>query len=107
MKDNMKVEMEAHKNQQLERIVEHMDNMARLSNDTVQILTLQNTRLQAELDKIIHKLSDYEKVLREYANCEPIEIKRAYWNGVKSSINCTMADIGVYARETLKKWEDK
>lgn len=76
------------------------DKMAKLSMDTVQSLTIKIMELEA-------KLGDYEGVLRKYANCEPIEIKRAYWNGVKSSINCTMADIGVYAREILKKWENK
>lgn len=67
----------------------------------------QNARLQSELDKTIKQLKDYEKALKDYAECEPIEIKREYWNGEKSSINCTMADIGVSARKTLKRWEDK
>ena len=111
MKDDMKIEMEANSEQQLKRIVEHMDNMARLSNDTVQELTLQNTRLQAELDKVVHKLNDYEKALKEYAELE-VEMSDSY-DCFSGEHTYDLIDKGtgehpaILAQETLKKWEDK
>ena len=67
-------------------------------------LEKQNTRLQAELDKAIHQLKDYEKALREYANSD-------YW-----CVSCEFDGDCVFlykldsngyklAQETLKKWE--
>lgn len=104
MKDDMKVEMEAHKNQQLERIAEFMKNNSKVSNSTGLKITLekdtwkslnalnckllaQNERLQAELDKVVHKLSDYENALKKIAS--------------ENDCYLTVAD------EVLKKWENK
>ena len=106
MKDDMKIEMEAHSEQQLKRIVEHMDNMARLSNDTVQELTLQNTRLQSELNKAIHKLCDYEKTLKIYATGK-FDPNRFEAGDYAYATDIRALDNGDLARETLKKWEDK
>ena len=78
-----------------------------IEKDVRDSILMANCDLMAENERLKKQLNDYEKALKDYAECEPIEIKREYWNGEKSSINCTMADIGVSARKTLKKWENK
>ena len=65
MKDNMKVEMEAHKNQQLERITEFMENNSKVSNSTG--LKAENQRLKAQLDREIHYNRIMKSALEKYA----------------------------------------
>ena len=56
----------------------------------------QNARLQAELDKAIKQLKDYEKALKEYADINN-------WAHKYPIMNTGFT----IARDTLKKWEDK
>lgn len=83
------------------------DDIKEIMKENIPALIQQNQNLQAELDKVVHKLSDYEKALKHYAESEPIEIKKEYFNGNLTNFYHTMADIGSLARETLKKWENK
>ena len=61
MKDDMKIEMEAGRNIQLDHIKEIM-------KENIPALIQQNQNLQSELDKTIKQLKDYEKALKEYAD---------------------------------------
>ena len=79
MKDNMKIEMEAGRNIQLDHIKEIM-------KENIPALIQQNQNLQAELDKTIKQLKDYEKALKQIAS--------------ENDCYLTVAD------EVLKKWEE-
>lgn len=78
-----------------------------INSDEYKKLEAENQRLKKQLDKEIHYNRIMKRALEKYAKCEPLEIKREYCNGVKSSINCTMADIEVYARQVLKEIDNK
>ena len=106
MKDDMKIEMEAGRKIQLDHLNEFITNpqdcesiyieaLKRGNKDLVE----KNARLQAELDKAIHKLSDYEKALKIYAESDNWDLKTLQIEKVKYGWKPAL--------ETLKKWEDK
>lgn len=66
MKDNMKIEMEAHKNQQLERIAEFMKNNSKVSNSTG--LEEENKRLKIKNNKMKRLLKDLDYWLGQELN---------------------------------------
>ena len=97
MKDDMKIEMEAGRNIQLDHLNEfitnpqdcesiYVESLKRGNKDLVE----QNARLQSELDKYIKMVSDYEKALKQYA--DPFS---------------DLEPVNELAQETLKKWENK
>ena len=70
MKDDMKIEMEAGRNIQLNHIKEMLakNDMVRQNEEMVKMITKlreQNTRLQSELDKVI---KDNRKLVKELKN---------------------------------------
>ena len=66
MKDDMKIEMEANKNQQLERIAEFMENNSKVSNSTG--LEEENQRLKAQLDREIKINRKMKTALKQIAS---------------------------------------
>lgn len=62
----------------------------------------QNACLQSELDKAIHQLKDYEKVLREYAD----GYNYAYVDNGFAFYSNSYSNEGL-AQEVLEKWKDK
>ena len=93
MKDDMKIEMKAGRNIQLDHLKEFITNPQDCESIYVEALKRgnkdlveQNVRLKSELDKYIKMASDYEKALKEYAKAFPIN---------------------KFAQETLKKWEEE
>ena len=66
MKDDMKIEMEAHKNQQLERIAEFMKNNSKVSNSTG--LEEENKRLKIKNNKMKRLLKDLDYWLGQELN---------------------------------------
>ena len=99
MKDDMKIEMEAGRNIQLDHIKEIM-------KENIPALIQQNQNLKAELDKAIHKLSDYEKALKIYATGK-FDRNRFEPGDYAYATDIRALDNGDLAKETLKKWEDK
>ena len=70
-------------------------------------LYAENQRLKAQLDREIKINRKMKETLKKYAECEPLEIKREYFNNEPTQLNKTMADIGALAREVLKEIENK
>ena len=66
VKDDMKIEMEAHKNQQLERIAEFMKNNSKVSNSTG--LEEENKRLKIKNNKMKRLLKDLDYWLGQELN---------------------------------------
>ena len=104
MKDDMKIEMEAGRNIQLDHIKEMLakNDMLRQNEEMVKMITKlreQNTCLQSELDKVIHQLKDYEKALKIYAESDNWDLKTLQIDEVKYGWKPAL--------KTLKKWEVK
>lgn len=85
MKDNMKLEMEAGRNIQLDHIKEIM-------KQNIPDLLAENQRLKKQLN-------DYEKTLKEYAESDNWDLKTLQIDKVKYGWKPAL--------KTLKKWEVK
>ena len=131
MKDDMKIEMEAGRNIQLDHIKEVLakNDMVRQNEEMVKMITKlreQNTRLQSELNKAIHQLKDYENALKKYADEKNwnedlggnynFHYKEKYQpKTFEGFLECvfdyhiapTIYNGLSLAQETLEKWEDK
>ena len=70
-----------------------------IMKENIPALIQQNQNLKAELDKVVHKLSDYEKALKEYAESDNWDLKTLQIEKVKYGWKPAL--------KTLKKWEDK
>lgn len=101
MKDNMKVEMEAHKNQQLERITEFMEDNSKVSNSTG--LEEENKRLKIKNNKMKRLLKDLDYWLGQ-------ELNLNYFKGEIMSFVLTkdyiMEEQKKKIEEVLKKMEE-
>lgn len=95
MKDDMKIEMEAGRNIQLDHIKEIM-------KENIPALIQQNQNLKTELDKTIKQMKDYEKVLKEYAD----GYNYAYVDNGFAFYSNQYSNEGL-AQEVLEKWENK
>ena len=73
-----------------------------IKSDEYKKLEEQNASLQSELDKAIHQLKDYEKVLKDYAD----EYNYAYIDNGFAFYSNNYSNEGL-AQETLEKWEVK
>lgn len=82
------------------------DHIKEIMKENIPALIQENQNLKAELDKAIHKLSDYEKALKIYATGK-FDPNRFEPGDYAYATDIRALDNGDLAKETLKKWENK
>ena len=90
-----------------EKVMQEYFHDIAINSDEYKKLDAENQRLKAQLDREIKINRKMKETLKKYAECEPLEIKREYFNNEPTQLNKTMADIGALAREVLKEIENK
>ena len=84
----------------LQQVIDNQERVIKEQKEDIE-------RLQAQLDREIHINRKMKEALKKYAECEPLEIKREYFNNEPTQINKTMADIGALAKQVLKEIDNK
>lgn len=93
MNDNMKLEMQAWENCQLEKVKKVLDT------PNLQEVIKQNKRLQAELDKEIH-------INRKMKSCLSAFARRDNWKAIEGCADWVFLLDPLMAEETLKEIEE-
>ncbi len=107
MKDNMKLEMEAGRNIQLDHLNEFITNPQDCESIYVEALKRGNKDLMAENERLKEQLKDYENALKKYADGDFYEAFVNFKHNKFDSLDIIDKKGNVIytkAQETLKKW---
>lgn len=95
MKDDMKLEMQAGSNIQL-------DHIKKIMKENIPDLLAENQRLKAQLDREIHINRKMKKALEKYVEVGYLEVLPR----PKLVCDNPCIDMGLFAREALKQIEE-